>query len=106
MNNNQSGLSLIEVLITNLIFSIIILGLVNFQSELVTSLQQAKNYHLAQMHSFKLLERYPNIKSVDLPNGWQYQITTKQYDQHCKIVFVTIKPNKGNEAIQQRWFCH
>lgn len=101
----QLGLSLIEMLIAMLIMSITILGLLNIQSILLAELDRANKQLYMQRITFQILDIYPDIIPVDLPNGWQYQILAQQYNSDCLDVKVIIQSFLGNSITQERLFC-
>lgn len=105
IKHDQSGLTLFEVLVAILIFAIVILGFLHFQSLLITDMRHAKHRYQAERLAFQLLEVYPAIITVDLPSRWQYHVTESQYNVQCKIVKVRIQPDLGDEIAQVRWFC-
>lgn len=104
-DRGQLGLSLIEVLIAIIIFAMVVIGLTDFQSMIMTKLANAKNSNLAEEAAFALLDSYPDPVFVDLPHNWQYRIVTTPYNGECKIVRVIIQPERGDAVKQERWFC-
>lgn len=101
----QLGLSLIEMLIAMLIMSITILGLLNIQSIFLTELYRANKQLHMQRIAFQILDIYPEIIPVDLPNGWQYQILAQQYNSDCLEVKVILQSIEGNSITQERLLC-
>lgn len=102
----QLGLSLIEMLIAMLLMSITILGLLNIQSILLAELDRANKQLYMQQIAFQILDVYPEIIPVDLPNGWQHRILAQQYNPDCLEVKVIIQSIEGNSIItQERLFC-
>lgn len=106
MNDNyKAGFSILESLIAILLFSIVALGFINFQTAITSTMQQARNKHIAHTIAFEILERYPDITKINLPAYWNYKIITSNYAQ-CKIVTVFVQINNIDEQInQQRWYC-
>ncbi|WP_392559501.1 prepilin-type N-terminal cleavage/methylation domain-containing protein [Orbus mooreae] len=105
VNNNQQGLSLLEVLIAVLMMSVVVLGLTNLQAVLISELDAAKKQLQGERIAFQLLEVYPDRITVDLPQGWDYQVINEQYTMACKRVKVIIQPNLGKQITQERLFC-
>ncbi|WP_392553249.1 prepilin-type N-terminal cleavage/methylation domain-containing protein [Orbus wheelerorum] len=104
-DKQNSGSSLFEVLIAIIMTCTIVLFLINLQSILSANVDLAKKTQHAERTAFQLLDVYPNSISVDLPNGWQYQVTKTRYSHRCDIVKVTIFPLLANNINQERWFC-
>lgn len=103
-DNHFTGFSLIELLVSILLFSIVMLGLIEFQTVLTSTIWQAKNRHTAQTMAFEILDRYPDTQIINLPAQWNFKIMTTRYHQ-CQIVKVIIWIPSTEEISQQRWFC-
>lgn len=103
--NHNDGFSLFELLIAILLFSIVMVGFIQFQTTLTTTMWQAKAKNNAQTIAFEILERYPDTTTIKMPSNWNYQIIQIPYLQ-CQIVKVTIYTDYMHEINQQRWFCH
>lgn len=105
MNENQQGLSLFEALIATLMVTVVILGFIHLQSILIDDLERTKKRLKGERAAFQLLEVYPDLIVIDLPKNWTSQLITQSYNQHCKIVKVSINPDLGKVITQERLFC-
>lgn len=102
---NTKGFSVIEVLIALLLFSISILGLIEYQQALIARHQTFYTQLKANQLAFQLLDSYPNSATQLVPNGWQYTLYSLDYRPKCKMVFVTITPPHSPRVNQQRLLC-
>jgi len=100
-----SGSSLFEVLIAIMMTCSVVLSLINLQSILSANFDLANKTLRAERMAFQLLDAYPDPIPVNLPDGWQYQVSEVKYDNRCNIVKVSIQPPLGNNISQERWFC-
>ncbi|OCG60323.1 hypothetical protein A9G41_01340 [Gilliamella sp. Nev5-1] len=105
-NKNITGFSLIEVMIAILLFSMIMLGFINYQQTLFNKHRYFANNLRANKIAFQLLDSYPYTISQIIPSGWQYNINTQIYNAQCKMVFITIKTSNKQTIQQQRLFCN
>ncbi|OCG15957.1 hypothetical protein A9G24_01010 [Gilliamella sp. App6-5] len=107
MNNKDiAGFSLIEVIIATLLFSIIMLGFINYQQALFNKHHYFANYLRANKIAFQLLDSYPYIPNEIIPSGWHYKITNKTYNAQCKMVVIMVNAPNKQVAEQQRLFCN
>ncbi|OCG43765.1 hypothetical protein A9G35_09575 [Gilliamella sp. Choc5-1] len=104
-NKNFAGFSLIEVMITTLLFSIIMLGFINYQQALLNKHRYFANNLRANKIAFQLLDSYPYTNQQIIPSGWQYKITSKIYNTECKMVEITVSTPNKQIIKQQRFFC-
>ncbi|MFQ0997969.1 prepilin-type N-terminal cleavage/methylation domain-containing protein [Gilliamella sp. BG6] len=109
MNNKKkkiAGFSLIEVMIATLLFSIIMLGFVNYQQALFYKHHYFTNYLRANKIAFQLLDSYPYTTNQIIPSGWHYKLTSKTYNAQCKMVVITVNAPNKQVTKQQRLFCN
>lgn len=104
-NKDIAGFSLIEVMIATLLFSIIMLGFINYQQALLNKHRYFANYLRANKIAFQLLDSYPYIPNEIIPSGWRYTITSKRYNAQCKMVVITVSAPNKQVVKQQRFFC-
>nr|WP_255475403.1 MULTISPECIES: prepilin-type N-terminal cleavage/methylation domain-containing protein [unclassified Gilliamella] len=104
-NKNFAGFSLIEVMIATLLFSIIMLGFINYQQTLLNKHRYFANNLRANKIAFQLLDSYPYTSHKIIPSGWQYKITNKIYNAQCKMVVITVSTPNKQVVKQQRFFC-
>lgn len=102
---NITGFSLIEVMIAILLFSIVLIGFVNYQRVLLNKHHNLSNTLQANHFAFQFLDSYPQNVDNILPKYWLYNIENKLFNSHCKMVFVSITPPKQTKIQQQRLFC-
>nr|WP_091346022.1 prepilin-type N-terminal cleavage/methylation domain-containing protein [Gilliamella sp. ESL0254] len=104
-NKNIAGFSLIEVMIAILLFSIIMLGFINYQQALLNKHRYFANYLRANKIAFQLLDNYPYTTNLIIPSGWRYTITSKRYNARCKMMEITVRAPNKQITKQQRFFC-
>lgn len=100
-----NGFSVIEVMIAILLFSIILLGFINYQQLLLHKHRHWLSTRQANQIAFQLLESYPQIAEPRLPAEWSYNINNLSINNHCKMVFVSITLQQQKKIQQQRLFC-
>lgn len=107
MNNTPSnGFSLIEVMVATLLFSIMLLGFINYQQVIVKQYHFLSNRLKADKIAFALLDSYPQNADKIIPKGWRYAIQTQPLNTQCKMVLVIITIPNEKEIQQQRLFCN
>lgn len=101
-----AGFSLIEVLVAALLFSIVMLGLINYQQALINRHHYFDTHLQADRIAFQLLESYPDIAHHIVPDDWQYHIQRTVYNSQCTLVLVIITLPSKQKIQQQRLICH
>lgn len=100
-----NGFGVIEIMIAILLFSIILLGFINYQQRLLHKHRHWLSTRQANQIAFQLLESYPQITEHRLPAEWSYNINSLSINSHCKMVFVSITLQQQKKIQQQRLFC-
>ncbi|WP_392566976.1 prepilin-type N-terminal cleavage/methylation domain-containing protein [Utexia brackfieldae] len=109
MTNNslsaQAGISTVEFLVAIMLFSIIVIALVQFQENLQRLWLQQNSLLDAERLAFKQLEIYPDQLPYDATR-WHYQHQITAYSADCDLIQVTFIHIQGYQSRQQRLICH
>ncbi|WP_240651657.1 prepilin-type N-terminal cleavage/methylation domain-containing protein [Serratia microhaemolytica] len=107
--HQQRGVSLAELLIAALLFSLSLIGLLNYQQVLLQGFQRQWQYQQAwwlahqQLALFDASDKPPSLL-VTLPERWQRSIETEQHPNQCWRHTVTITSHRQQIALS-RWYC-
>lgn len=104
-NNKIAGFSLIEVMLSCLMFATIILGFIGYLTAMINQYNFFHNQFKAEQIAFALLDSYPHTVHKIIPNGWQYQVYSQSYNSSCRIIFISIIPINHYMIKQQRLIC-
>jgi Tfp pilus assembly protein PilV len=102
---NIAGFSLIEVMISCLMFAIIMLGFIGYLIAIVNQYHYFNQQFQAEKIAFALLDSYPDKTQQIIPNNWQYQVYSQPYGRSCQMVFVSVTPIHHKTIKQQRFLC-
>ncbi|MDC6117767.1 prepilin-type N-terminal cleavage/methylation domain-containing protein [Serratia rubidaea] len=103
----QQGFSLPEVLIAALLFSVSLLGLLQYHQVLLQGLQRQWQYRQAWSLAHQQLERLAAGSDVDdvLASGWRRELQHGEVDGVCRQLTVTITTPLRQQARLSRWYC-
>ena len=104
-SKNIAGFSLIEVMISCLMFAIIMLGFSGYLTAIISQHHYFQKQFKAEQIAFALLDSYPHNLQQIIPNNWQYQIYSQPYIMSCQIVFINVTPPNHTTIKQQRLLC-
>ncbi len=104
-SKNIAGFSLIEVMISCLMFAIIMLGFSGYLTAIISQHHYFQKQFKAEQISFALLDSYPHNVQQIIPNNWQYQVYSQPYGISCRIVFINVTPPNHKTIKQQRLLC-
>jgi len=104
-SKNIAGFSLIEVMISCLMFAIIMLGFIGYLIAIVNQYHYFNQQFQAEKIAFALLDSYPDKTHHIIPHNWQYQIYSQPYSISCRIVFINVTPPNHKIIKQQRLLC-
>ncbi|OTQ58600.1 prepilin-type N-terminal cleavage/methylation domain-containing protein [Gilliamella sp. A7] len=104
-SKNIAGFSLIEVMISCLMFAIIMLGFIGYLTAIISQHHYFQKQFKAEQIAFALLDSYPHNLQQIIPNNWQYQIYSQPYIMSCQIVFINVTPPNHTTIKQQRLLC-
>lgn len=104
-SKNIAGFSLIEVMISCLMFAIIMLGFIGYLTAIVNQYHYFNQQFQAEKIAFALFDSYPDKTHQIIPHNWQYQIYSQPYIMSCQIVFINVTPPNHTTIKQQRLLC-
>ncbi|MCX8583624.1 MULTISPECIES: type IV pilus modification PilV family protein [unclassified Gilliamella] len=104
-NKKTAGFSLIEVMLSCLMFAIIMLGFIRYLTSIIHQHHYFHQHFKAQQMAFALLDSYPHTVDKIIPKEWQYQVYSQPYSAPCKMVFIDITPPNHKTIKQQRLLC-
>ncbi|WP_146210879.1 type IV pilus modification PilV family protein [Gilliamella apicola] len=102
---NIAGFSLIEVMLSCLLFAIIMLGFSGYLTAIISQHHYFQKQFKAEQIAFALLDSYPHTVPQIIPNNWQYQVYSQPYGRSCQMVFVSVTPIHHKTIKQQRFLC-
>ena len=103
---NIAGFSLIEVMLSCLLFAIIMLGFSSYLTAIISQHHYFQKQFKAEQIAFALLDSYPHTVPQIIPNNWQYQVYSQPYSTSCRIVFINVTPPNHKTIKQQRLLCN
>ncbi|HEI8868412.1 prepilin-type N-terminal cleavage/methylation domain-containing protein [Serratia sp. AKBS12] len=103
----QRGFSLPEVLIAALLFSVSLLGLLQYHQALLQGFQRQWQSRQAWALAHQQLERHAaGIEGVEtLPPGWRREVQHSREDDACHRLTVTIQTPQRQRIQLGRWYC-
>ncbi|NHB92411.1 prepilin-type N-terminal cleavage/methylation domain-containing protein [Photorhabdus cinerea] len=110
-HDHQSGMSLPEVMVAVMVFSVSLLGLIRYHQALLSGFQQHWQQSRADKLSHGYLEQYELIAGqsplleITSPPGWhaEFQTTYQSHDCYQLTVIVTTPYNQQSKS--SRWIC-
>ena len=104
-SENIAGFSLVEVMLSCLLFAIIMLGFIGYLTAIISQHHYFQKQFKAEQIAFALLDSYPHFVHQIIPNDWQYQVYSQSYNTSCQMVFISITPPHHKTIKQQRLLC-
>ncbi|MEB6336684.1 prepilin-type N-terminal cleavage/methylation domain-containing protein [Serratia rhizosphaerae] len=107
VGRHQRGFSLPEVLIAALLFSVSLLGLLQYHQVLLQGLQRQWQYRQAWSLAHQQLEQLAAGRDADdaMAPGWRRELQYGDIDGACRQVTVTIATPLHQQAQLSRWYC-
>jgi Tfp pilus assembly protein PilV len=105
-SKNIAGFSLIEVMLSCLIFAIIMLSFISYLTAIINQHHYFYKQFQAEQIAFALLDSYPHTVHQIIPNDWQYQIHNQPFTTSCHMIFISITPPDHKTIKQQRLLCN
>ncbi|CAQ82680.1 MULTISPECIES: prepilin-type N-terminal cleavage/methylation domain-containing protein [Photorhabdus] len=107
----QSGMSLPEVMVAVMVFSISLLGLIRYHQALLLGFQQHWQQSRADKLSHEYLEQYELIAGqsplpeITLPSGWHAEFQTTYQSSDCYQLTVIVTTPYNQQSKSSRWIC-
>lgn len=107
VGRHQRGFSLAEVLIATLLFSVSLLGLLQYHQVLLQGLQRQWQYRQAWALAHQQLERLAAGSDADdvLAPGWRREVWQSAVDGVCRQITVRVDTPQRQHAQLGRWYC-
>ncbi|EOY5053548.1 prepilin-type N-terminal cleavage/methylation domain-containing protein [Serratia marcescens] len=105
---SRNGFSLPEVLVAALLFSVSLLGLLQYHQVLLQSFQRQWHYRQAWGLAHQQLEAFAVIGRLDaepLPEGWRRETAFDGADADCRRLTVRVQTPQRQWATLSRWYC-
>lgn len=105
---SRNGFSLPEVLVAALLFSVSLLGLLQYHQVLLQSFQRQWHYRQAWGLSHQQLEAFAvtgRLEAEPLPEGWRRETALDDAGSDCRRLVVRIQTPQRQWATLSRWYC-
>lgn len=106
---SHNGFSLPEVLVAALLFSVSLLGLLQYHQVLLQSFQRQWHYRQAWALAHQQLEAFAVTGRLDgeplLAEGWRRETAIDGVDEHCRRLTVRVQTPQRQWAALSRWYC-
>ncbi|MCW7547839.1 MULTISPECIES: prepilin-type N-terminal cleavage/methylation domain-containing protein [Photorhabdus] len=108
---HQAGMSLPEVMIAVMVFSVSLLGLMRYHQALLFGFQQHWQQSKADKLSYGYLEQYELIAGqnplpeIILPPGWHAEFQTTYPLSGCYQLTVMVTTSYNQQSKASRWIC-
>ncbi|KAA1195265.1 prepilin-type N-terminal cleavage/methylation domain-containing protein [Photorhabdus heterorhabditis] len=110
-HDHQSGMSLPEVMVAVMVFSISLLGLIRYHQALLSGFQQHWQQSKADKLSYGYLEQYELIagqsalSELTPPPGWHAEFQTAYQLSDCYQLTVIVTTPYNQQSKASRWIC-
>ncbi|BEO39143.1 MULTISPECIES: prepilin-type N-terminal cleavage/methylation domain-containing protein [Serratia] len=105
---SRNGFSLPEVLVAALLFSVSLLGLLQYHQVLLQSFQRQWHYRQAWILAHQQLEAFAVTGRPDAeppPEGWRRETVLEGADVGCRRLTASIQTPQRQWATLSRWYC-
>ncbi|OCQ50773.1 hypothetical protein Ppb6_03870 [Photorhabdus australis subsp. thailandensis] len=110
-HEHQSGMSLPEVMVAVMVFSVSLLGLIRYHQALLFGFQQHWQQSKADKLSYEYLEQYEliagqsSLPEITPPLGWHAEFQTTYQSSGCYQLTVTVTTPYNQQSKSSRWIC-
>ncbi|AYZ30094.1 prepilin-type N-terminal cleavage/methylation domain-containing protein [Serratia sp. FDAARGOS_506] len=105
---SRNGFSLPEVLVAALLFSVSLLGLLQYHQVLLQSFQRQWHYRQAWVLAHQQLEAFAvtgRLEEEPLLEGWRRETALGDVDSDCRRLMVRVQTPQRQWATLSRWYC-
>ncbi|ENY0911532.1 prepilin-type N-terminal cleavage/methylation domain-containing protein [Serratia marcescens] len=105
---SRNGFSLPEVLVAALLFSVSLLGLLQYHQVLLQSFQRQWHYRQAWALAHQQLEAFAvtgRLEAESPPEGWRRETALDDAENDCRRLTVRVQTPQRQWATLSRWYC-